>query len=157
MLTEDLVGLLEKREFISVATCDLKGRPNAAPKFVLKVDKERIYLVDYIIGTTYDNLKINPRVSLSFLDPRTLNGYQLNGSVRIISKGSIFEKMRREMLEKEIRLTTKHIIEDVRGESTHDAYEVTIAERYVVYIVTIDEVVEIGAKGDLKRKMKGAS
>jgi general stress protein 26 len=152
MLTPELIGLLDKREFISVATSDLNSRPNAAPKFILKVDKGHIYLVDYIIGTTYENLRKNPRVSLSFMDQRTLRGYQLNGKAHIIDKGRSYSAMRKEMLDKEIRLTTKHIIEDVRGQSKHDTFEVTLSERYVIFVITIDEVVEIGPRGDLIRK-----
>ena len=38
MLSKELIGLMEKKEFVSVATCDFKGRPNAVPKFVLKVE-----------------------------------------------------------------------------------------------------------------------
>ncbi len=154
MLTNALISLLEKREFISVATCDFKGRPNAAPKFILKVSREHIYLVDYIIGTTYRNLKINHRISLSFVDQRTLQGYQLNGSVQILEKGRLFNKLRKEMDAREIRLTTKHIIEDVRGEAKHDTYEVGISDQYVVFVVAVDEIVEIGSKGDLKRSRK---
>ena len=57
MFTDELIKLLEKHEFISVATCDFKGRPNAVPKFLLKVEGDFIYLVDYTIGTTWKNLK----------------------------------------------------------------------------------------------------
>lgn len=155
MLTE-ILGLLEKREFISVATCDFRGRPNAAPKFVLKADEERIYLVDYTIGTTYGNLRANPRASLSFLDPRTLTGYQLNGSVAIIDKGPVYRKMRAETVDKEIRLTAQHLIEDVRGSHKHDTYEVEITEKFVIFEIRVDEVVEIGTKGDVRRRKKGS-
>ena len=155
MLSQDLVDLLNKREFISAGTCDFKGRPNAAPKFVLKADAEHVYIVDYTIGTTYDNLKMNPRVSMSFIEPRTLMGYQLNGAVTIIDSGPLYKKMRNEMVDKEIRLTAQHLIEDVRGSHKHDVYEIGITEKFVIFKVKIDEVVEIGTKGDLKRRKKG--
>lgn len=156
MLSEGLLKLLENREFISVATCDFKGRPNAAPKFLLKAGKSRIYLVDYTIGTTWRNLKTNPRTSLSFIDPATLKGYQLNGAARIIDKGREYDRMFNQMQDKEIRLTTKHIIEDVRGMSRHDNFEVVITEKFVVLEVKIEEVVEIGIRGELKRCGKKA-
>jgi hypothetical protein len=34
--------------------------PNVAPKLIAKVDNNLVYLVDYVMGTTYTNLKINP-------------------------------------------------------------------------------------------------
>ena len=152
MLTGELIKLLEKQEFISVATCDFKGRPNAVPKFLLKVDKDYIYLVDYTIGTTWKNLKINPRVSISFMDHTTLKGYQLNGKAVIITKGREYDNLCKEMTAKEIRLTTQHIIEDVRGESTHEIFELVITEKFVVFKVKINEIVEIGVKGELNRR-----
>ena len=154
MLTKELIDLLEKREFISVATCDFKGRPNAAPKFVLKVESGRVYLVDYTIGTTLGNLKVNPRISMSLVDVRTLKSYQFNGSVKVMMRGKLYDKMRNEMMNKEVRLTTQRIIDEVRGHPTHETFEVLISEKFVIFEVTIDEVVEMDIHGGLKRNKK---
>ena len=154
MLSKELIGLMEKKEFVSVATCDFKGRPNAAPKFVLKVESDRAYLVDYTIGTSWQNLKINPRISMSLIDARTLKGYQINGSVRIIKRGKLYDNMRDEMTNKEVRLTTQRIIDEVRGHPTHETFEVLISEKFVIFEVRIDEVVEMDIHGGLKRSKK---
>ncbi len=154
MLSKELIDLLEKREFISVATCDFKGRPNAAPKFVLKVESGRVYLVDYTIGTSLKNLKANPRISMSLVDTRTLKGFQFNGSVKIITRGKLYDKMRNEMTDKEVRLTTQRIIDEVRGQPTHETFEILISEKFIIFEVTIDEVVEMDIYGGLKRNKK---
>ena len=154
MLTKELIDLLEKREFISVATCDFKGRPNAAPKFVLKVENSRVYLVDYTIGTSLKNLKANPRISMSLVDTRTLKGFQFNGPVKIITRGKLYDKMRKEMMDKEIRLTTQHIIDEVRGEPTHETFEILISEKFVIFEVKLEEVIEMDIHGELKRNKK---
>ena len=154
MLSKELISLVEKREFVSVATCDFKGRPNAAPKFVLKVESGRIYLVDYTIGTSWKNLKINPRLSMSLIDARTLKGYQINGAVHIITRGKLYDKMRNEMMDKEVRLTTQRIIDEVRGQPTHETFEVLISEKFIIFEVRIDEVVEMDIYGGLKRNKK---
>jgi uncharacterized pyridoxamine 5'-phosphate oxidase family protein len=155
MLPKELADLLEKREFISVATCDFEGRPNAAPKFVLKVEGNRIYLVDYTIGTSWRNLKINPKISMSLVDTRTLKGYQLNGTVKIMTRGKLYDRMRKEMMDKEIRLTTQHIIDEVRGQPTHETFEILISEKFIIFEVRLDEVVEMDIHGELKRNKKG--
>lgn len=151
MLTDEERNLIKEREFISVATCDFSHRPNAAPKFLLKLVKNDIYLVDYTIGTTWRNIKMNPRASLSFMDPKTLVGYQLNGPVEIIDKGPRYAKLTKEMEEKAIKLTAKHIIEHVRGEGEHKNLEVTIRDKFVVFKIRIEEAVRIGPKGELER------
>ena len=154
MLSKELIDLLEKREFVSVATCDFKGRPNAAPKFVLKVENDCVYLIDYTIGTSWKNLKINSRISMSLTDIRTLKGYQLNGSVKIITRGKLYDKMRAEMMDKEVRLTTQRIIDEVRGHPTHETFEVSISEKFIIFEVRIDEVVEMDIYGGLMRNKK---
>lgn len=154
MLTKEIIKILEKREFVSVATCDFDGRPNAAPKFLLRVDGDTIYLVDYSIGMTWQNIKINPRVSLSFIDNSTLQGYQLNGPVRLVDKGAEFKKLCNEMQDKTIRLTAQHIIEEVRGGSKHESFELIIPDKIVIFEVRVDSVAWIGIRGDIKRSKK---
>jgi len=154
MLTNELVGLLNEREFISVATCDFSGRPNSAPKFLLKAEAECLYLIDYTIGQTYKNLKANPRASISAVNAKTLIGYQINGSVNILDKGHKYDLLCEETADKKVRLTAKHIIEDVRGESSHDSFEVVITDKFVIFEFVIDEVVEMGIDGNFKRTKK---
>lgn len=151
MNKEKIVKLLKEREFISAASADSACRPNAAPKFILKIEGNAIYLVDYVIGTTYHNLKVNPRISLSFMDTDTLFGYQLNGPVEIIEVGAEYEKILREVEQRQLDLSTKRIIEGVTHGKVHEGFEVTISEKFVIFKVKIEEVVEISHKGTLKR------
>jgi len=152
MLPKNIVGLLENREFVSVATCDFKGRPNAAPKFVLKIENNLVYLVDYTIGMTWENLKINPIASLSLMDADTLTGYQVNGSVEIIDKGQEHDSLLSEFKKKEVDFSTKRIIEGVWRGRGHKTFEVSLPERFVVFKVKLEDFAEIGPRGELKRQ-----
>lgn len=151
MAVIDLEQLMSGREFVHVATATATGMPNAAPKFLLKVDGRVVYLVDYTIGKTWQNLRENPQASISFMDQATLTGYQLNGTIRIVDKGRVYERMCREMVDKEIRLTAQHIIEDIRGKGTREHFEVAITDRFVIFKLTVTEVVRIGYRGDVVR------
>ena len=42
--------LLKGRTFLSVATADKTGRPNAAPKFLLKFEKQQVLLLKIFPG-----------------------------------------------------------------------------------------------------------
>ena len=151
MIEARLHELLKSREFISVATCDLKGRPNAAPKFLLKIEAGYIYLIDYIIGKTWENLKINPRASLSFIDTDTLMGYQINASAEIIEKGPEYNKIVHELLQKQIYLSTTRIIEGVTKGKRHSGFEVGIRDKFVVLKLKVEETLELGTSGIIKR------
>ncbi|MDD5568100.1 MAG: pyridoxamine 5'-phosphate oxidase family protein [Candidatus Omnitrophica bacterium] len=151
-MNKKVLELLKAREFVSVATCDLQGRPNAAPKFILKLENNYIYLVDYIIGRTFQNIKANPRISISFIDNNALMGYQLNGSVEIIGSGQEYDSLVRDLSRKEVELSTRRIIEGVAKGKSHEGFELGISEKFVMLKVKIEEVVEIASSGSLKRE-----
>lgn len=155
MNTKKITELLKNREFLNVATCDFNARPNVAPKFLLKVEDNFIYLIDYIIGATFNNLKINPRVSLSFMDRDNLKSYQINGSVEIIEKGALYDKILNEFRQKKITLATERVIEGVQRGQRHEASEAEFSENIAVFRVSVQEIVEIYPSGVLKREAFG--
>ncbi|MCX5707258.1 MAG: pyridoxamine 5'-phosphate oxidase family protein [Candidatus Omnitrophica bacterium] len=144
--------LLKDKEFVSVATCDFNGRPNAAPKFLLKIENNSIYLVDYIIGTTFRNLQANPKVSISFMDTNSLVGYQLNGRVLTIDSGDEYDQLVKELSQREIDLSTRRIIEGVTSGKVHEDFEVSITDTFVIFKVEVEEMVEMASGGTLKRE-----
>ena len=152
MINESLKKLIESREFISLASCDLELRPNAAPKFLLKVQGDYLYLVDYIIGRTFSNLQLNPRASLSFIDSNTLIGYQINGRVEIIDAGLEYKEILKELQHKQIDLSIKRVIEGVVKGKAHKSFEMAIPEQFVILKVRMEEVVEMRPSGTLKRE-----
>ena len=152
MIKKILTDLLKKREFISIASCDFEFRPNVAPKFLLKIEDNFIYLIDYVVGRTYENLKVNPKVSLSVMDVDMLKGYQINGNVEIIEQGALYEELLNELKNKEISLATERIIKGVQLGKKHESFEVAAPERISVFKVKIEEIVEIDSSGRLQRE-----
>lgn len=152
MISKAIKTLIESREFISVASCDLDARPNAAPKFLLKVEASHIYLVDYVLGQTFRNLQANPRVSLSFLDNNTLMGYQINGNVEIIDSGQEYDSALKDLERKQIDLSATRIIDGVMKGKVHKAYEMAAAEQFVILKIKVEEIVQIHPTGLLRRE-----
>lgn len=152
MLRAKAVEFLKTREFVSVATADFNGNPNAAPKLLLKIEGDFIYLIDYIIGRTWENIKINPKASLSFMDPDSLRGYQISGAVEIIDKGKAYDQILSELTKKKLDSSIKRIIEGVYRGKRHENFEISLPEKFVVFKVKLEEIVEIGPYGELKRE-----
>ena len=150
IFNQKIAGFLEGRTFISVATSDLNNKPNAAPKFILKVGDDLVYLVDYNFSRTWENIKLNPRVSMSFIDSQTLFGYQINGAVKLIEKGPEYEKIVGELSAKKIQHSVERIIEGLHKEHKHQGFEIDMPERFVIYKISVQEVLEISPKGDVK-------
>ncbi|MFA5339570.1 MAG: pyridoxamine 5'-phosphate oxidase family protein [Candidatus Omnitrophota bacterium] len=152
MIAKKINEILKDDDFIAVATCDLEGNPNVAPKLFLKVENDHIYLIDYVIGRTFQNLVVNPKVSLAVTDRDSLTGYQINGPVEILSTGAAYDKFVDEFQKKGLSLSSRRIVEGVlRGEG-HTNFEAAFPSKVVVFKVKISEVVEIRSSGELKRE-----
>ncbi|HOW59826.1 MAG TPA: pyridoxamine 5'-phosphate oxidase family protein [Candidatus Omnitrophota bacterium] len=148
-ITEKIEQLLEKREFVSVATATRNGVPNTAPKFFFRAKGDYIYLIDYVIGKTITNLKENSLVSVSFMDYESLEAYRLNGKTQLIERGKVFDAILKEWDKKLLKFSTDRVIEAVRtGKKSHH-FELEMTERFVVLKIKITDVIKIGRRGDI--------
>ena len=148
-ITDKIIELLGKREFVSVATVTPDGGPNTAPKFFFRAKGDFIYLIDYVFGKTVTNLEKNPRVSVSFMDMDSLEAYRLNGTAKLIEKGKVFKSVFKEWDKKLIKMATTRVIEGVQTGKKHNHYELEMAEKFIVLKIKIENIVKIGRRGDI--------
>ena len=148
-ITEKLEELLQKREFVSVATATLDGQPNTAPKFFFRAKGDFIYLLDYVVGRTVINLKENPRVSVSFMDLDSLEAYRLNGIAKVIEQGPVFDAVLKEWHEKLVQMATDRVIEAVKTGKKRGHYEMEMTEHLAVIKVRVETVIKVGRRGDI--------
>jgi len=91
-ITEEVKEMVGRTKGFAVATTTKEGEPNVVPIAFGKVlSKEEVLLMDVFMKKTEENIKANPRVAISVWDMDTLAGYQLKGSARIETSGSIFD------------------------------------------------------------------
>ena len=154
ILEENVANFLRSQEFINIATCDLDNIPNVAPKFLLNIEANSIYLVDYVLGKTYRNLNINPKVSISTMNLDTLTGYQINGFAKILNKGKKFDKLIKEYHKKQVQFSVTRLINSVRSQDRSKGFEASLPDKVVIIEIRVEEIVEILTTGSLKRKTK---
>ncbi len=152
MIANRLKYFFKNAQFIDVASCDKKARPTAAPKFLLKVEGDKIYLVDYVMGATWRNLKENPLVSIPALDYDSLIGYQLNGTVVLLEKGKEYDGLCREFSAKKMKSSVERVIKSVREEKLRKNFELIFPDNTGIIVVTVKEMVDIGPTGTLTRE-----
>ena len=152
MIEDRLKDLISETTFINIASCDFNGRPNVAPKFLLKYLGSIIYLIDYTMGKTYENLKINSRVSFAVMDFNTLNGYQINGVGKILEDSEEYNSLTRELRDKIKKLSVDRLIEGLKSEKMHNSFEIIFPKRVVIFKIEVKEVVEIGPTGEIRRE-----
>lgn len=149
MILEKISQLLKKRNFLSIATADKRCEPHAAPKFLFKIEDGCVYLVDYAIAKTVDNIRANPRASMSFMDLDNLEGYRLSGPALLIEDGPEHKKILEEFDKKLIRLSADRLIEGMKSGKQYEHFELEIPNRVIVIKVKVEEVVRIGRQGEL--------
>lgn len=151
MMLKIVTEIIRNRNFINVASCDAKGRPNGVSKLIVKIEGNTLVLVDYSIGRTYANLKSNPRVSVSFFDVERLKGYQINGPVEIVEEGAAYTEMASHLNAKEISLATERVIRGMTRGKPHEEYEMGKTKKFVFFKIRMDEIAEISYSGEIKR------
>ena len=149
MILEKIKTLLRKRSFISIATADPQGEPHAVPKFLLKIEGGFVYLVDYAIAKTVDNIRRNPRACLSLMDLDDLEGYRLSGSVSLIEEGAEYENLLKEFEKRLIQMSATRLIEGMKSGKANEHFELEIPNKVIVIRVRIEEAVKVGRQGQL--------
>jgi len=135
---------------LNVATCNKDGEPNAAVKLFLKMKGEEIYLADFSMGTTCNNLQANPQLSLAFEDVETSKGYRINGRVVIISEGPEYDALVEDVRKRETEIVVNRVLEGLQRNRRYKGHMVSTCDKFVIYKITIEQIVEFGPQGALR-------
>jgi general stress protein 26 len=150
-IPEAIVRFLEEADFVSVATSSEEGQPSAANKFLLKVDGDFLYIIDFTKGKTWKNLKHNSFISLPVMDKDNLRDYQINGTAIVLEEGGEYRALMDEFADKQVRFATDRIIHGVRRIKPHSSFAFPFGKKALVLKVKVDDIVEIGPTAELLR------
>jgi len=151
LISEEIRGLLEKQEFVYISTCDAE-RPNVAPKFLVKVKEDSIFIADFQNGRTALNLKKNPNVAVGFLCLDALIAYQFLGQAHEVQEKSESDILMNILQEKELKFCVERIVAGVSGKYRSENFEISFPEDVPIYKIDVEEIVTIGPGAKLIRK-----
>jgi uncharacterized pyridoxamine 5'-phosphate oxidase family protein len=152
MIAKRLQELFKNTRFIYLSTCDMSGNPNAVPKYLLKIEGDNLYVVDYVFGRTWKNIKVNNKVSIAVMNTETLIGYRINGLVEIVTARKEKAVLVKEFSAKTVKSSVQKVIDAVRSQTPHHDFEVVFPDKAVIYKIKIAEVTDIGPTGKLVRE-----
>jgi len=90
-MTDRMKELFKKVPAVVLATATVDGTPNAVPVGAKQIiDDETILLSDQFFNKTLENMKANPKVSVTFWEGH--EGYQLKGNIVIETSGKRYEE-----------------------------------------------------------------
>ncbi|MBD3245551.1 MAG: hypothetical protein GF333_00885 [Candidatus Omnitrophica bacterium] len=145
-LVKAAIQFLDRQRFIAVPTANARNEPHASIKMVLFATDAYVVLMDYILGTTYENLSRNPYVSFSAYDTEALKGYHIYGEVAIIhGDAKDFKRFVRIWDDQHVHLIADKVIERLREGRVSDEMRIALVEPTVFYKVNLQEIEEIQA------------
>ncbi len=120
-------------KIIQVASCDLQKKPNSAAKMLVSVEEpNQVYFLDFPHNQTYENIKVNPQLSISFMDDAAFTGYRLTGTAEILEKGSEFEVAKRRWSKRLIAYEADRIVKRITGQYSTTESESKLPEDFII-------------------------
>ncbi|MFH1645565.1 MAG: pyridoxamine 5'-phosphate oxidase family protein, partial [Candidatus Omnitrophota bacterium] len=89
-LNSGIVSFFHKQPYTIVTTIDEKGRPHNSCKGIVDIEEEgKVYLLDVYKERTYENLKLNPHISITAVDEHKFMGYCLKGVAKMVKEKAL--------------------------------------------------------------------
>ncbi len=118
---------------ISVASCDLQGKPNSAAKMLVDVvAPNRVYYLDYNHTQTFANLARNPQLSISFMDDAAFTGYRLTGAGEALRPGAELGAAQKSWDRRLIAYEADRILARLTGRYSTKESENTLPKDFVI-------------------------
>ncbi|MDD5644746.1 MAG: pyridoxamine 5'-phosphate oxidase family protein [bacterium] len=143
-LSKDIINFLEKQGFTVVSTIGNDGYPHNSCKGIVRIEEEKIYLIDLYTGRTRANLKINPGISITAVDEHLFKGFCVKGKAREINKDEIPQNMIEDWKKKIHGRIVTRIINSVKGRKGHPSHpEALMPDPKYIIAVDVEKVVNL--------------
>lgn len=104
-----------------VATATKDGVPNTTPKGTVRMlDDQHIVFADLFSFKTRQNLEQNPKVAVTVIDLASHTGYQIKGTAELISSGSLYDQMAKELKQTSAGLPSPKYVVSITVEAVYD-------------------------------------
>jgi len=144
-LTDEINQFLQNQSFTIVSSIDKDGSLHNACKGIVEIDRGgKIYLLDLYKSKTYENLKRNPRISLTAVDERTFKGYCLKGRAEIIARDKLDPRIITAWENKLTSRITHRIVKNITEVKSHPRHpEALLPKPEYMIALEVDEVVDL--------------
>lgn len=144
-LTARITRLFHKQGFVIVSTLDADGKIHCSAKGIVGIkEKGEIYLIDLYHGKTFDNLKINPVISITAIDESEFAGYTLKGKAKIIDRKKIKNNISLDWEDKVVQRVSKRVVSDIKKEKKNFYHPeaLFLQPRYLISVV-VEDIVDL--------------
>lgn len=139
-----VIEFLHTQSFVIIASLDKAGFPHTSCKDIVKIDSDgKVYLVDVYHGVTSENIKHNPKVSISAVDEHKFTGYCLKGEAILVPE-DISQEIIKTWEDKITSRLTKRLLRNLAEDKGHGHHpEASLPLPKYIITVEIEEVVDL--------------
>ncbi len=144
-LTDEIVRFFRRQSFTVVVTVDQNGYPHTSCKGIVKINRSgKIYLLDLYTGNTFENLKRNPRISVTAAEEHRFKGYCLKGRAKIVERDKLTPTILRAWRDRIAGRITSRLIKNVQGGSRHFGHpEAQLPAPQYLIVMEVREIVDL--------------
>lgn len=144
-LNKEISQFFKKQSFTIVTTIGKGGIPHNSCKGIVEIGKGgKVYLLDLYKQKTYENLKRNPRMSVTAVDEHRFRGYCLKGKAKLIPRKKLTPKDIAAWEEKITDRITRRMIKNIHEEKGHPRHpEALFPKPAYMIVMQIEEIVDL--------------
>ena len=144
-LNDDIIQFFHNQGCVIVSTIDQDGFPHSACKGIVKINHDgRIYLLDLYLAKTYENLKRNPRISITAIDEHKFIGYCLKGKAEIIPDGKLKSDIIKSWENRITSRLTRRLLKNIREEKGHPRHpEILLPKPEYMIVMEVEEIIDL--------------
>jgi general stress protein 26 len=139
-----VIDFLHTQSFVIIASLDKSGFPHTSCKDIVEIDPEgEVYLVDVFHGTTAENIRRNPQVSISVVDEHKYMGYCLKGRAKLVSE-DISQEIIKAWEDKITARLAKRLLRNLAGDKGHKQHpEASLPLPKHIILFEVEEIIDL--------------
>ena len=143
--TPELLDLVSRQNFVIVSSIDQNGAIHNSCKGIVRAEPQGlVYLSDLYLRRTFENLRRDPRISITFADEHKFYGFCLKGTARIIKKEDAEPAIIAEWERKLNARITQRLVRNLQGEKGIRAHpEARFPAPQYIIAVDVTEIVDL--------------
>lgn len=149
MLENKLRYFLRNQQFVTLGIANFNGSPHVSPKLLLKYANKKLFLIDFLVASSYRNIKENNNVSVSTFDIEQVKGFHLYGQATIVQSGAEYESLLDEWVKRQNKMAADYICSKVGKRKNMLSLALTFVKAVKIYKIKIEKMEFVNAKGVL--------
>jgi uncharacterized pyridoxamine 5'-phosphate oxidase family protein len=144
-LSDSIIQFFQNQGCVIVSTIDKNGFPHSSCKGIIEIKRNgKVYLLDLYRQQTHENLKDNPRISITAIDEHKFIGYCLKGKAGIIPGKKLALQILKAWEKRITGRLTRRLLKNIHEERGHPRHpEILLPKPEYMIVMEVQEIVDL--------------